>query len=997
MTSIINLFTNSGNGSQKTINDHAREYKENKEYLNTPSPAITQGEKFKRYQNKIKKNLEKKSKLLKEGFQGGIENNLQLSAHGLTAQTNNVIQSNDYSSQQQTITNLQNQYQTTLTEYENLVSKISGNTKGYINRVNPNNPYLGKNVRFNNGSIGYVTKQGVVKWYGNWDTFVSCSGKNGCPPQQEIINIDIPFDTKYWVAGTTIPTNPPLLSGTSMQPTESCGNEGSNVYVDTMINNPTAKYDGCYADNTGSPLMTFIGGAPPPPSGTLINGNFDQPQLANNSFRYLADGSTVPGWGFFTALINNSSAWGYPMPYPRGPQAASIQGTGRIAQSIQLNSGTYTLSFYACGRPGYLGANTINAHCYIYSGQDPWSVPFIYSVTPPSSGWQQYNTTFNLSQSGNYYFGFYGTANTGDKSTAVQNIRLTPGSNVGSGGGSYTYKQCMDAAVDQGYQYFALQNVNTSTSQGYCAVSNDQPTITKLGPALTPGNFSVVWLSNTSGQSGNVATLTSQGSLAVYSSSGQRLFYTDYSKSQPSNYLGCYQDSEPRALEFHGGGFNYQTCQQLARQLGHTYFGLQYSTTGENAQCTSSNSLSQSTRYGPAGNCTQLSNGNWSGGGWSNAVYNANNPSSNYYLILQDDGNLVVYRGTSPNDNQGFIWASGTNGKAKDANPDWVASKGKYGRNYMTQGSVLAAGDWIGNNTGTMQLLMQADGNLALYVCGMVPNTKQIADDKIGGGVGANAIYDIGKKGYQSNIGKVAYIDENAVLHAYPSSNVKYANSYKQMKGFDSGGHDIPGAAYGNASVESCTNSCNANENCAGFAFSNNVCYPKDSTMYPNGQRQNLSHVDLYIRNKSPISRPIGVPDSVNAIDSITWQSYVNGGPLSNSYGLANATAAQKAQLEQLQSQMNLLTSQISELTGKFSDGSQEAENQSKTNVTGLQGYLKGLKNTNNKIDGIEGDGNLNNILKDSDIVVLQKNYDYLFWSILASGSVLVAMNIVKQ
>ena len=39
----------------------------------------------------------------------------------------------------------------------------------------------------------------------------------------------------------------------------------------------------------------------------------------------------------------------------------------------------------------------------------------------------------------------------------------------------------------------------------------------------------------------------------------------------------------------------------------------------------------------------------------------------------------------------------------------------------------------------------------------------------------------------------------------------------------------------------------------------------------------------------------------------------------------------------------------------------------------------------------------IENILSDSDIVVLQKNYDYLFWSILATGTVVVAMNIVKK
>ena len=92
---------------------------------------------------------------------------------------------------------------------------------------------------------------------------------------------------------------------------------------------------------------------------------------------------------------------------------------------------------------------------------------------------------------------------------------------------------------------------------------------------------------------------------------------------------------------------------------------------------------------------------------------------------------------------------------------------------------------------------------------------------------------------------------------------------------------------------------------------------------------------------------------------------------------------------------MNLLSSQISDLTNKFDDGTNEAQTQSKTNVNGIQNYLQGIKTTNKKINNFNT--NIENILNDSDIVVLQKNYDYLFWSILAVGTVLVTMNIVKK
>ena len=96
---------------------------------------------------------------------------------------------------------------------------------------------------------------------------------------------------------------------------------------------------------------------------------------------------------------------------------------------------------------------------------------------------------------------------------------------------------------------------------------------------------------------------------------------------------------------------------------------------------------------------------------------------------------------------------------------------------------------------------------------------------------------------------------------------------------------------------------------------------------------------------------------------------------------------------------MNLLSSQITELTNKFQGGSIEAANQSTTNNSGIDKYLKDIKTTNSKIGDVDGEnnGNIHNILKDSDIVVLQRNYDYLFWTILATGTVLVSMNIVKN
>jgi hypothetical protein len=215
------------------------------------------------------------------------------------------------------------------------------------------------------------------------------------------------------------------------------------------------------------------------------------------------------------------------------------------------------------------------------------------------------------------------------------------------------------------------------------------------------------------------------------------------------------------------------------------------------------------------------------------------------------------------------------------------------------------------------------------------------------------------------------------------------------MTGTDSAGYDIPGAAYSNSTVQQCQTSCNNNPECAGFAFSGNTCYPKTSSMYPVGEMDANPNVNLYIRNKMPLNPPTGVSNSTNNIDTVTYNNYVNGGPIQASYGLKNATSAQKQQLDQLQTKLKLLSSQITNFTNKFDSGSATAINQSNKNVNGIKDYLQGITTTNDKI--VKFDNNFENMLSDSDITVLKHNYDYLFWSILATGTVLLSMNILKK
>lgn len=913
MSIVENLFSSFDNLNKKTnITNSSATYGNNVFITDKNMPALNQGNKFNNYQKKIKNNtVSKISKVSKVKSIEGFDNN-DIDSTNLTNKSNQVLQNTNMSSQEQNIVDLTNQYNATLEKYETLLEEISGTTTNYFNRVNPNNPYLGNNIQIGT-EILYVTNQGVAKWYPNQTIFTSTAGQNGCPAQQTVITVNVPWSNNYKIPGTPIPTTPPLITGTPMTSGQSCGNEGSNVLVDEMLINPTPTYVGCYKDNTTSPTMKFIGGAPSQPAANLQNGNFSQPQIANNSYQYISSNTQVSGWDFYAVLINNSSAWNYPMPYPAGSQAACIQGTQIFGQWINFSSGAYTVSFYACGRPGFSGSNTINIYC----GQtgNPQQMPTVYTFTPPVNSWQKYTTTLNISTSGNYAFGFYGTINNINNSSAIQNIQIT--SSGSSGSGTYSYSTCEQAAINSGYQYFALQNVNPQTALGYCGVSNDEPSVTNNGTSYVPSGQFALWSSNTQGQTGNTASLTISGSLSVLNSSGTSVFSTPNTNAQPSNYIGCYGDNPNRAMFFYNNGaqqYNLQQCQQIAQQTGNQYFGLQNSSSGQTAQCAIGNNISQAQIYGKAGNCTQISDGSWSGGGWSNALYSMS-PQSIYFLILQDDGNMCVYRGSGPNDNQGYIWCSGTNGKIQQPNPAYAAANGKYGKNWIASGSTLAAGDFVGSTNGGLALIMQTDGNLVLYTFTNSLNCQKMSDGNIGGGVGANALYNIGKVGIPGNINKTAFIDQDAELHAYPV-----------------------------------------------------------------GQ---------------PINPPIGVSSNTTSIDSVTYQNYVNGGPLPTNYGLSNATYEEKRKLSKIQTELNGLSSQIINLTGTLGDNTKTIVKQMTNNENALGDYVTSLSDTRDNINNF--DTNYDNILHDTEIVTLQKNYEYLFWSILATGTVLLSMNYLKK
>ena len=211
--------------------------------------------------------------------------------------------------------------------------------------------------------------------------------------------------------------------------------------------------------------------------------------------------------------------------------------------------------------------------------------------------------------------------------------------------------------------------------------------------------------------------------------------------------------------------------------------------------------------------------------------------------------------------------------------------------------------------------------------------------------------------------------------------------------------NNISNASYGNSSLQQCKDTCNSNSSCAGFVYSKSTstCYPKTSGFYPGSGVVLSNDDDIYVRNMSLNSLPIGIPNTMNNVDTVTYQNYLKSGTQvgSNMSGLSSATSVQKQQLQQLEDQLNMLSQQISTYANQFSSNGQLVQNQITTDASGSSGYENELNMLNAQISS--STTGIDNILNDSNIVVLQQNYNYMFWSTLAVGALLITINMKNK
>ena len=369
--------------------------------------------------------------------------------------------------------------------------------------------------------------------------------------------------------------------------------------------------------------------------------------------------------------------------------------------------------------------------------------------------------------------------------------------------------------------------------------------------------------------------------------------------------------------------------------------------------------------------------------------------NTNYFLIIEDTGDVSIYQGSDILNRQTLIWQTGTNGKTLEKNDNYTAKKCKFGTNIMKSGSSLAPGEFIGSPSGYCYLIMQPDGNLVLYTSKETSGCVTLQNKKQGGLTGINSIYELPQTGDKKQLGSIMYIDQDGSLVKYPSNQIKYGSTFTTLPNYESLGNDIGQCK---KSIGSCLQDCAKNPKCYAmnsskwmktnnftknlYPLENTTMYIKDQTLVENfrGNNKNLSNADTsQLKNYSSSKK------NFNDLDKLS--TGIN----------SRDVYAQNIKDNNLNSTARTLNT----------DNSNIKSNLFKRN-TSLVNNHKTIPITYNTYNSVQGGiyskskdlNNYNRIVSDTNIVLLQENRIYIFLCIMLIICLIIfirVLNLNKQ
>ena len=364
-------------------------------------------------------------------------------------------------------------------------------------------------------------------------------------------------------------------------------------------------------------------------------------------------------------------------------------------------------------------------------------------------------------------------------------------------------------------------------------------------------------------------------------------------------------------------------------------------------------------------------------------------------LTLNDDGNLVLTDHLNT-----ILWQSYTKstGLALDK---YKAVNGKYGRNYLLAGETIKSGEFIGSPSGNCYLMMventkdcTQNGLQLLY-----QKTNCSTDDfknQIGSNPEANGLYTI-KNNNIKNVGRVGYIDEKQKIREYPPEMVMHGSTYTFLGNYDSTGKNI--LQIDNIDLDKCKTNCNSNAECSGFVLDDNICFLKDSSMFPSGIRKPSKTAQLYSRDKQ-VKNNASCSKIVDSSYASTWDLMSPGEKMSMDT-LCSLGAFTENELAGVETQGNNLLKYANTMQNKLNSLINENQsiatsfntnnNRLKDNMTQYENMYKNINNNNTLFDNITAMSN------DTNTNMSSQKIKFFLWTNLAIVIAIISVRILRN
>ena len=430
------------------------------------------------------------------------------------------------------------------------------------------------------------------------------------------------------------------------------------------------------------------------------------------------------------------------------------------------------------------------------------------------------------------------------------------------------------------------------------------------------------------------------------------------------------------------------------------------------------------------------------------------------YMIIQDDGNLVIYRGAGPQDRKERIWSSNTQGqKGNKIIQEWL-DKRKNGRNYIRAGEYLASNEFIASDSGMVRAHLQPNGNFVVRQA--ISRCKKGSDGNVYGKGWGSAVYTIPKNNVD-DLNKSVYIDKENNVKTIPNNMLEGGMEFVKLANTNAWGNDIrsftikdDGARYGAYDCQSylnrypdlqrsfgtsCTDpdtaskakehrdnygkregrlagkstadpyeakkACIEDPRCSSFVIQNGRCYLKNNNSFPKGDRQIEQGTDLYIRSKSA-NNDSSCTSEVKAVSTTEFSAMMkglaNGGRPTSTInrntpcGLKRETTQERKNLEE---KGHVLELKINDILGEMNNLTKVAQKYMAEKPLMKRNVNMMIEEYHKSFKTInkykESKDLLNQYEENTDLLMTSQNYKYVLWSVGAIAVLIAVIQIMKK